>query len=187
MRKPSARLVLAVSLLATLSVFSGACSSSKPAPESPPAPRQDAAYSQQAAYPQPAATAAPTATAEVLPGQPGASAGPGFWANLPLPPDVPSALIQLDAAERAILLATGAPSGDAQPTSPTAKRPEPAGGTLAQDQACLIACTALASMKRSADHVCTMAGDKDAACGTARERVQRAEARVTAACPACSK
>ncbi|MEZ4312207.1 MAG: hypothetical protein R3F14_29615 [Polyangiaceae bacterium] len=42
-------------------------------------------------------------------------------------------------------------------------------------------------MKRSADHLCEMAGPSDATCGSARERVQRAVERVTQACPACAK
>lgn len=186
MRMPSARLVLAAPLLATLVVFSGACSSSQSPPTSPPAPRQETSYSPPG-YPPPQAVPGVVATATAPPGQLGAEAQPGgVWANLPPPADVPSALSQLDAAEAAILLTTGAPPGASRQQDPTT-RPVAPGVTLSQDQACSIACSALASMKRSADHVCTMAGDKDAACGTARERVQRAEARVTAACPACPK
>lgn len=192
MRMPSARLLLAASLLTSLSVFVAACSS-QPSPEAPPSARQDATYGQQAGYPQrpPAASAAPAATG-AYPGQlrsEGLTAD--AWANLPPPADVPTGLAQIDAAERALAMVLGEPAkNDAQATSPTTKRaepPPPPALPLAQDQACSIACSALASMKRSADHVCTMAGDKDAVCGTARERVQRAEARVTAACPACSK
>ena len=41
-----------------------------------------------------------------------------------------------------------------------------------------IACLALASMKRSAEHVCTMAGDADPACGSARSRVAAQPARI---------
>ena len=194
MRMPSARLLLATSLLTSLSLFVAACSS-KPSPESPPAPppRQDAAYGQPAGYPQsPAASAAPAATGAYPDQLRSEGLSADAWVNLPPPADVPAGLAQIDAAERALAIVLGAPArkDDAQPTTPTAKRPEPAAPpalSLPPDQACSIACSALASMKRSADHVCTMAGDKDAVCGTARERVQRAEARVTAACPACSK
>jgi hypothetical protein len=50
---------------------------------------------------------------------------------------------------------------------------------------CLVACSALASMERAADHLCGLAGPADARCTGARVRVQSATARVHAACPAC--
>jgi hypothetical protein len=52
---------------------------------------------------------------------------------------------------------------------------------------CTTACSALASMERSADHLCGLTGAGDDRCASARERVKNALARVQAACPACAK
>jgi hypothetical protein len=55
-----------------------------------------------------------------------------------------------------------------------------------QDAApCERACRALGSMRRATDHLCGLAGDADARCESARERVRSAGERVQAACPAC--
>lgn len=183
MRMSSPRLVLAA--LAFFPAALLAACSAAPAPQSPPppsAPGQAGAYQQQAGYP--AASASPTAPGQ-YPGAVGALTS--AWANLPPPTDVPAGLAQLDAAEQALALVLPS-SRPGNATAPGDQAtPDRNADPLALDQACTIACTALASMKRSADHVCTMAGDKDAVCGNARERVSRAEARVTAACPACAK
>jgi hypothetical protein len=50
---------------------------------------------------------------------------------------------------------------------------------------CATACRALASMTRSADHVCSMTNDGDARCQDARTRVKGAGDRVRASCPGC--
>lgn len=183
MRMSWPRLVVAALALFPAALV-GACSA-PPEPQAPPSPdpgRAGSSY-QQKGYPTAAATASPT-----VPGQYPGAIGPvvSGWANLPPPVDVPGGLAQIDAAEKvlAALLPGGAGDGDIPPGP---SRPDRAAEPLALDQACTIACSALASMKRSADHVCTMAGDKDTVCGAARERVSRAEARVTAACPACAK
>src|SRR5262249_2299070 len=62
---------------------------------------------------------------------------------------------------------------------------ETAGGAQPQTEAhqpggnpCETACRALASMTRSAEHVCEMAGDGDARCHDARARVKGAGERV---------
>ena len=52
---------------------------------------------------------------------------------------------------------------------------------------CDVACSALASMQRSAGFICKLAGDGDARCADARGRVRAAEARVTATCGACPR
>lgn len=52
---------------------------------------------------------------------------------------------------------------------------------------CSVACTALASMERAADHLCTVSGAAGDRCQSARDRVKRATARVQAACPACAR
>lgn len=52
--------------------------------------------------------------------------------------------------------------------------------------ACAIACKALASMTRSADHLCSLAGDGDARCTEAHARVKSATDRVRSACPSCT-
>jgi hypothetical protein len=50
---------------------------------------------------------------------------------------------------------------------------------------CAIACRALASMGRSAEHICDLAGTNDERCSHARDRVRNAEDRVRQRCPAC--
>ncbi|APR77581.1 Hypothetical protein A7982_02928 [Minicystis rosea] len=52
---------------------------------------------------------------------------------------------------------------------------------------CVTACSALASMERAADHLCSLAGAGDGRCSSARERVKNATQRVHASCPACAR
>ncbi len=52
-------------------------------------------------------------------------------------------------------------------------------------EACATACRALSSMRRSADHLCSLAGERDGRCEDARARVTGATSRVSAQCPAC--
>lgn len=128
----------------------------------------------------------------------------------PLPSDVPSALTQLDQAESQLAQALGDPTFaqapkpmEAQsgatttapaPASPPPPRSAPAGEAAADSSAqpaeppdpCVTACRALASMGRSAAHVCDLAGEGDERCESARGRVSRATDRVRARCPSCS-
>lgn len=80
----------------------------------------------------------------------------------------------------------------APPASPTvaaeAPKKEEAGGDAEARSAdpCVVACSALASMTRSAEHVCGLTGDADARCDGARARVRAATERVRARCPSCT-
>lgn len=70
------------------------------------------------------------------------------------------------------------------PPSPKPK-PEPA---EPPNEGCAVACKALASMKRSTDYLCKLAGESDLRCVDARERVRNARERVRrAACPCETK
>ncbi|MFO0587849.1 MAG: hypothetical protein U0441_09935 [Polyangiaceae bacterium] len=179
-------------LLLAIAALVGACMEAPApakAPQGEPTPGA-LSYQQQAgygAYPQ-QPMPAPTATAQggALPWVPGLIEV--------APRTVPDAVAQLDRAEQilGLVLTHGGPKDE---RSTTVGQPAPGKETQASAPAdspvpladpCLIACAALASMKRSAEHVCTMSGEADATCGTARARVQRAEQRVTAACPACA-
>jgi len=51
---------------------------------------------------------------------------------------------------------------------------------------CSIACEALTSMKNAASRLCGLAGEADARCVRAGERVAQAQELVRAACPACA-
>lgn len=110
------------------------------------------------------------------------------------PRTVPDAVAQLDRAEQLLgfVLTPGRLRKDQDDAGPAKEPPSPspigapADGPVPLGDPCLIACAALASMKRSAEHVCSMAGEGDASCGSARARVQRAEQRVTSSCPACA-
>jgi hypothetical protein len=102
------------------------------------------------------------------------------YAQPPPPPPPPAASVA----------PTVPPRPDSRPESPapdyraSKKAIEPPRGGAAE--ACTTACSALASMERAADHLCTLAGATDPRCTTARTRVQSASARVHAACPVCS-
>lgn len=50
---------------------------------------------------------------------------------------------------------------------------------------CEIACRALSSMQRSADHVCELSSEEDERCSRAKSRVSQASERVRAHCTAC--
>ncbi|MCC6553242.1 MAG: hypothetical protein IT372_09515 [Polyangiaceae bacterium] len=105
-------------------------------------------------------------------GQPAADApAGGEAAPEPAPPPPPPATQAAPAAEKP---AGAAPAKEEQ-EMPVSASP------------CATACRALASMRRAAEHLCGLAGQEDARCGSARERVQRAGERVHAACPACSE
>lgn len=131
------------------------------------------------------------------------------------PASLPEALADLDRAETELGYAIGSPTFAAPPaptTPPTPRSdeetprdsvataeppPPPAaaqpGGARGYDSQpapaaaspCTNACRALASMARSADHVCGLAGEGDTRCESARSRVERATDRVRAQCPGC--
>jgi hypothetical protein len=178
------RIVLA--LLVPAALLIGACAEAPPA-QNPREARGAATYQQQAGYagagPLDKPGAAPSA---MPPGQPPPWGIPGLVEVAPR--TVPDAVAQLDRAEQLLGFVLAPSAGEVRypPPPPNGSVGATADAPVPLGDPCLIACAALASMKRSADHVCTMAGDADATCGSARARVQRAEQRVTAACPACS-
>jgi hypothetical protein len=193
MGMPRLRHVLCSLVLAALGAL--ACAEAKaPAAADPSTAtkgaEQERGYGQDG-YAQPPPGAMATSGTGQYPGAPGGLMWPSF-------DDAPASDLgglqsQLDRAEQALGLALTlrvSSAGDAVHTSKTPPQPTPTGtapaAPVTQADPCLIACAALASMKRSADHMCGLAGEKDAACGGARERVQRAEQRVTQACPACA-
>jgi hypothetical protein len=88
-------------------------------------------------------------------------------------------------------------AGAAQPATPPAAQPPPPATTIPADamsqpeanrlasDPCAVACRALASMGRAAEHICGLAGESDGRCGAARQRVQAASTRVRGQC-SCS-
>jgi len=89
----------------------------------------------------------------------------------------------------------GAPGAAQQPVqpgaAPAAPPPEPATPPpadaskrteLSSSDPCAIACRALDSMGKAAEHICGLAGDSDTRCEAARSRVQAATERVRARC-----
>ena len=54
-------------------------------------------------------------------------------------------------------------------------------------QPCEVLCVALASMGRSANYLCKLAGASDSRCVSARDRFRRASDRVTTTCGACAE
>jgi hypothetical protein len=69
--------------------------------------------------------------------------------------------------------------------NPPPGTPRPASGELDSSDTCSMVCSALASMERSASHVCDLVGESDHRCANARTRVHTATARVRASCPKC--
>lgn len=180
---------IVVASLVPAALLMGACADVPPPAQTAREAKGAATYQQQAGYvhggPVGQAGASPSATA---PGQAAPWGVPGLVEVAPR--SVPDAVAQLDRAEQLLGFVLAPSAGEVRfpPPPPPANGSveAPADAPVPLGDPCLIACAALASMKRSADHVCTMAGDADATCGSARARVQRAEQRVTAACPACS-
>lgn len=122
--------------------------------------------------------------AAVPPTYPSATALPAQ----PPPSTLEGALAELDAKEAQVT----AILGGSLKASPAVGVPDEAaqglaGGVPAARNAdpCFIACSALGSMQRSAERVCSLAGEDDTRCVGARDRVASATARVSAACPAC--
>jgi hypothetical protein len=185
MGMPRLRHVFAILSVTSAPLVAG-CAAKPAAPADAPAPAeptQARSYGQQAGYAPPGQ----------YPQTPGGAVYPGFE-DVPAS-DLPGLQAQLDRAELALAAALDrsrvtADAAVASPKAPapaaSAAPPAPSAAPVTQADPCLVACAALASMKRSADHVCGMTGEKDAVCGGARERVQRAEQRVTQACPACA-
>ncbi len=139
---------------------------------------------------------------------PGCGAAAASKADVPppsatsVPNDVESAQSELDRGEWRITELFGPPGGGPSPVrpadepasaSPTASAaPAPAqapkvaelsgGDGQKPEDACTVACSALASMGRAARHMCEMAGPDEPRCTSARERVQNATDRVAAHC-----
>jgi type IV secretory pathway VirB10-like protein len=126
-------------------------------------PRQSNTLAQQAGVASPSGYATPP---------PAASAAPAA----PPPPPPPPAEARPEILREA--------QHDAGTAKKSAAPSTPASPATALD-ACSTACSALASMARAADHLCSLAGAGDARCTSARTRVTAASARVHASCPAC--
>jgi hypothetical protein len=96
----------------------------------------------------------------------------------------------LDAAEADVERALGGPGREADAgTKLTGKKAGPEYETekpKAPESPCVTACRALESMERVTARLCSVAGDGDARCTTAKARVEKATGRVHAACPACT-
>ena len=72
----------------------------------------------------------------------------------------------------------------AEPPRPSSQRgaDKPA---VPMSDPCTVACSALASMERSATHLCGLTTEADARCAGARSRLKNASERVKASCPSC--
>jgi hypothetical protein len=75
-----------------------------------------------------------------------------------------------------------ADAAEAAPAAPTTA-PEPESEPVGS--ACDLACRAFGSMQRSADRICSIAGENDQRCRRARERVADANARISSAQCVC--
>ncbi|MEJ7732959.1 MAG: hypothetical protein WKG00_27655 [Polyangiaceae bacterium] len=80
-----------------------------------------------------------------------------------------------------------APPPNGASKAPSKHAEEERADALSASDACSVACRALESMRRSTDQLCGLAGAGDARCVDANARVDRAQARVRASCPACAR
>ncbi len=128
---------------------------------------------------------APEAPAPSAPAEPALPpAGPA------LPPGerarhIADAEAELSYAERALDESLRNPRPRSEPKKKPAVKAEESAPEPVTDT-CSIACTALASMRRSADFLCRLAGPEDGRCAQARARVESARARVERAECRCS-
>jgi hypothetical protein len=85
-------------------------------------------------------------------------------------------------------VAGAAASEDNESRSDNLKKEKRSADTLSEGKAsrCSRACSALSSMKRSADRLCDLAGRDDPRCEDVSDRYTRANQRVTQSCTACS-
>jgi hypothetical protein len=122
------------------------------------------------------------------------SAAPAF-ASGPVPITVEDAVAAFERDARALepqAYATGPAESPAEAASPSAP-PQPAAqsrrdeaeGGVHGAEGCEVACRSLASMRRSAEHLCSLTGAADPRCSGARARTDAATQRVRAACPEC--
>jgi hypothetical protein len=165
------RAALVLSALAALALT--ACAAAPPPVGNEPPPR---------AAPLPAASSAPA--------DPSAPAPRGLESQAPgrqLSP-VDSDMMAIGRAESEIdRLLADAGGGRKKPKeaeagkAPMADKASPLSG-----DGCSVACKALASMRSSAEHLCSLAGEGDGRCDDARARVRGATSRVRSACPGCS-
>lgn len=104
------------------------------------------------------------------------------------PATVDEAAAEFESAESSLegVLVGGADSaspaaapGDASDQTPEAQRSDDGGR-------CTRACRALASMRRSADRLCSLTSRDDPRCVNVVGRLERAEQRVEASCPGCA-
>lgn len=94
---------------------------------------------------------------------------------------IEDALHELDDAERALKRSFEKKKRTEKPTPGEAVPPP----TPVDAPDCVTACSALRSMTRSAGYVCRLAGEGDARCARAKERVTGAEKRIATARCSC--
>lgn len=104
------------------------------------------------------------------------SAGPGYAQPPPAAAPRP-ARKRVEDERPADAAAAEAPAAESE--SESEPEPEPV------ENACDLACRAFGSMQRSAERICSIAGEGDARCRRARERVADASARISSARCAC--
>ncbi len=95
---------------------------------------------------------------------------------------VEEAQASLESAERALGAALAARGSSTDPAAKQDTGGARAGDKKAEGQAgtaCTTACAALASMRRAADAICSLAGESDARCATARARLEASTVRAT--------
>lgn len=106
--------------------------------------------------------------------QPGGAATSPYAQPPAAPPPPPAAA---PAPEPLAAAPSEAPSDDEGDAEERAEREA--------EERCALACRALGSMRRAADHVCRAAGPDDARCLRARDRVTAADQRVRESCDEC--
>jgi hypothetical protein len=175
------RRALAAVALCALAALVGCAARPAADTAAPASPEGAAAPAIAPGGPAPLAPEAPRAPAPAREAPPEAAAAPSGA-------DPGDPMRELADAEGALLRALG---GEAPRPAPRTSGDAKGGAAApapprASADPCLVACRALASMRRSAARLCELSGaTRDPRCDDARARVARAEERVRARCPAC--
>ena len=170
-----ARVLVATLALAGFTAFSsvlGACGGASP--PAGPSSLQDAEHEIDANEARLSSVLGGPAPADRMAG--GGQPAPGQATSSPAQPTTPAQPGAMPPVTRPPVTTDGSPS---RPNAVAQEESAP------RDR-CEVACEALTAMLRAVDRLCDLTGQGDERCVNARERVNRASARVTEVCPSCS-
>ncbi|MDC3961176.1 hypothetical protein [Polyangium jinanense] len=182
-RKPRRATRIVALVLASLAapLLALGCGGSVPSPGATGAPPQDpaAALDQAEREVHSALGLYPTPPMQAMAQQATTGTQPTFAAPPPAPPP-------LTPTPAPTAITPAHPDRKVETEAKRAEAPSADEATPVSDDPCMTACRALQSMGRAATHLCDLAGEDDARCASAKDRVRKAEDLVRQRCPACA-